>query len=44
MLLPCIAFPRCAEFIVPAFKISYIFETEEKFVICINKIQYFINI
>ena len=39
-----VLFPRCTKLTVPAFKISYIFENEEKFVICINKIQFFLSI
>ena len=37
-------FSCCPKFTVPEFKISYIFENEEKFVICIDKIQSFLNI
>ena len=44
MSLTCCTFSCCPKFTVPAFKISYIFEKEEKFVICSDKIQFCINI
>ena len=44
MLLTYSTFPRCTKLTVLAFRISYIFENEEKFDISINKINFFINI
>ena len=44
MSITCSTFPWCPKFTGSVFKISYIFENEEKFVICVDKIQFFINI
>ena len=43
MSITCSTFWCCSKFVVPACKISCIFENEEKFSICFNKIQFFIQ-